>query len=211
MIVHMNENVTPLCDRHYRPMELGQFGESNLWMSPSFIAHKCMVSACTRIYQHGSRGYRDITDSISSKDVLNFFCEEDDMTMYIAEVNADGTQLWRCGQSNCNYSAQINPNERFRVMVNPVEVREENSAEDRPFAFIEATGPSGARWIGPTQPWHVTMSILASFGQNQTQLSAIRNSLTKETPGELAGMMVQLLVTEHQLSKAGLKRFTNRR
>lgn len=203
MIVAMKQNVTPLCDHHHKPMELAQFGASNIGMR--LIVHKCMVPACIRAYQHGF-GYHDITDVISFENVLRRDCLDDEMTMYLAEINADGTQLWRCGQKYCDYSEQVDPNERFRVMVHPVEVQEERPAEDRPFAFVEATGPSGAKWIGPCQPWHGTLSILSWFGQNQLQLAGIRDSLTKGMPDELVGAMAPLAVPEQQLRKAGLKR-----
>src|ERR1041385_4937945 len=62
MLVMMKRNVTPLCDRHHKPMQLAQFGASNIALN--FVAHRCMVESCSRVYQHG-HGYIDVTDVIS--------------------------------------------------------------------------------------------------------------------------------------------------
>jgi hypothetical protein len=204
MIVTMKPGITPLCDRHHKPMELVQFGASNISMT--LVVHKCMVPACTRVYQH-SFGYHDITDVISFEDVFRRDCPEDEMSMYLAETRSDGAQLWCCGQMHCDYSEQANPHERFVVMVRPVEVQDERPADDRPFAYLEATGATiGTRWIGPCQPWPLTVSALSWFAQNQAQVAGIRNSVTRGIPARLGGEAAPLAVTEQQLRKAGMKR-----
>lgn len=204
MIVMMKRDIAPLCDRHHSPMQLAQFGASNIALT--FIAYKCLDDSCSRAYQHGS-GYVDITDFVSFENGLRRDCPEDDTTMYLAEIDPNGIQIWRCGQVSCVYSEAVNPHERFRVMVRPIEVRDQEPAERKPYAQLEAVGISnGGRWIGPCQAWDVMLVVLSSFGQNSAQLVGVRNSLLDGTPAELVGRVAPLGVTEQQLMKAGLRR-----
>jgi hypothetical protein len=204
MIVMMKRNVVPLCDHHHVPMQLMQFGASNVALT--LVAHKCTANSCTRAYLHG-HGYIDIADSVSFADALRRDCPEDDMTMYLAEIDDNGNELWRCGQVHCQYSELVNPHERFRVLVNPVDAQSHDPEEHKPYAQLRAVGASsGTTWIGPCQPWHVTAVTLCSFGQNPAQVAAIRDSLLKGIPAELAGVAAPLGVTEQQVVKGGLKR-----
>jgi hypothetical protein len=204
MIVMMKRDIAPLCDRHHGPMQLAQFGASNIALT--FIAYKCLADSCLRAYQHGS-GYVDIADFVSVEDGFRRDCPEDEMTMYLAEIDPNGTEVWCCGQLNCEYSEAVNPHERFGVMIRPIEVRNQEPSEKKPYSQLEAVGISnGARWIGPCQPWDVTLVLLSSFRQNSAQLVGVRSSLLEGTPAELVGRAAPLGVTEQQLMKAGLKR-----
>src|SRR5256885_2006054 len=135
MIAVMNRDIVPLCDRDHAPMQLSQFRASNIGLT--FIAYKCTFQSCSRTYQHGS-GYIDVTDVVSYQDVLRRDCAEDEMTMYLAEIDPSGTQTWRCGQVSCDHSEQIIPHERFKVMIKPVEVQNRESADEEPFTQVEA-------------------------------------------------------------------------
>ncbi len=203
MLVMMKRNVTPLCDRHHTPMQLARFGESNIALT--FVAHRCTLDSCSRVYQHG-HGYIDITDFVSFENAERHWCPEDQTTLYLAEIVENENQIWRCGQVQCEYLEKVNPHERFRVRVEPINA--ENAPEgDTPYAQLEAVGIStGDRWIGPGLPWPLTRTALDVFGQTPVQLAGIRNSLLNGMAAELAGMAAPLGVREQELRKAGLKR-----
>ena len=55
------------------------------------------------------------------------WCPEDQAALYLAEVVENGNQIWRCGQVHCDYSEEVNPLERFRVTVQPINA--ENCSE----------------------------------------------------------------------------------
>ena len=204
MLVIMKKDIVPLCDRHHKPMQLAQFGASNIAMT--LIVHRCTVDACSRAYQHGF-GYLDITDSVSFQDVFRRDCVEDEMTMYLAEIDASGAQVWRCGQLDCKYSELVNPNEHFKVTIRAVSVQSQEPEERKPYTQLGAVGiSSGARWVGPCQPWDIALAVLSSFGQSALQIVGVRNSLLAGNVAELAGVAAPLAVTEQQLVKAGLKR-----
>jgi hypothetical protein len=200
----MKRDIVPLCDRDHAPMQLSQFRGSNIGLT--FVAYKCTFQSCSRTYHHGS-GYIDVTDVVSYQDVFRRDCAEDDMSMYLAEIDPRGTQTWRCGQVNCDYSEQVTPHERYRVMIKLVEVQNQEPSDAKPFTQLEAIGiSSGTKWIGRCCPWEVTLTILSSFGQSPAQLIGIRNSLLGGTTSELVGREAPLGVTEQQLRKAGLTR-----
>jgi hypothetical protein len=115
-------------------------------------------------------------------------------------------QIWHCGQVQCEYSEKVNPHERFRVTVEPINA--ENCPQgDAPYAQLQAVGIStGDRWIGPCLPWPLTRTALEVFGQTPVQLAGIRNSLLNGMAAELAGIAAPLGVREQELRKAGLKR-----
>jgi hypothetical protein len=206
MLVMMKRNVTPLCDRHHKPMQLAQFGASNIALN--FVAHRCMVESCSRVYQHG-HGYIDVTDVISFEQAERRDCPEDQMTLYLAAIEPDGNQIWHCGQVHCEYIEKINPHERFHVMLKPISAGSDSSSGNQPYAQMEAVGTStGEKLVGPCLPWPLTLTALSVFGQNAVQVAGIRNSLLNGTSVELAGIMSPLCVPEQQLRKAGLKRPT---
>jgi len=204
MLVIVKRDVTPLCDRDHQPMQLVQLGQPDSGLS--FIAYRCTVDSCSRVYQHG-HGYIDVAKTISFEARERRQCPECLTTLYLAEIEDNGNQIWRCGQVHCEYSEKVNPHERFEVALKPIAADNGSSAGDQPFAQMEAVGIStGERWLGPCLPWPLTLTALSVFGQNAVQIAGIRNSLLNGMPAELAGVMAPLGVPEQQLRKAGLKR-----
>jgi hypothetical protein len=158
------------------------------------------------VYQHG-HGYIDVAETISFEARERRQCPEDLTTLYLAEVEENGNQIWCCGQVQCEYSETVNPHERFHVMLKPVAADNGSLPGDQPYAQMEAVGiATGERWIGPCLPWPLTLTALSVFGQNAVQAAGIRNSLLNSMPAELAGVSAPLGVPEQQLRKAGLKR-----
>lgn len=103
MIVTMQPEIEPLCDKCLFPMTLHKFGEST---SLTVRAFKCGETGCTRAY-NSSFGYFDIVDDRYARQKEQQICPEDAMPMYMHAISPEGVETWRCAQIGCTHSANF--------------------------------------------------------------------------------------------------------
>jgi hypothetical protein len=81
-------------------MNLAKFGDPTALMVAAF---KCDAAGCTRAY-NSSMGYFDIVnDQFQLLEKEQQDCHRDETPMFLESIAGD-TEIWRCGQRDCDYS-----------------------------------------------------------------------------------------------------------